>query len=64
MVEKIIQKSEFLQKNKTAFIVAKNKTVSNLSSTLVRELLKNNKSIRYLAPDEIISYIKEKKLYQ
>lgn len=63
-IEKIISQNEFLMKNKDAFIFANNKTISNLSSTFARECLKNNKSIRYLAPDEIIEYIKQNKLYE
>lgn len=63
-VEKIIQKSNFLKKNKTAFIKAKNNITSNLSSTFVREKLKEGKSIRYLTPDEVRSYIIKNNLYQ
>lgn len=63
-IEKIMQRSRFLMENKDAFIFANNKIVSNLSSTFARECLRNNKSIRYLAPDEIISYIKENRLYK
>lgn len=63
-IEKIISQSKFLTENRNAFIFANNKTISNLSSTFARECLKNNKSIRYLAPDEIIEYIKENKLYE
>lgn len=63
-IEKIISQSKFLTENRSAFIFANNKTISNLSSTFARECLKNNKSIRYLAPDEIISYIKENRLYE
>lgn len=63
-IEEIIQSNEFLNKNKQAFIKTKNNITSNLSSTFVREKLKNSKSIRYLAPDEVVSYILENKLYQ
>ncbi len=63
-VEKIIQESNFLKKNKTAFIKAKNNITSNLSSTFVREKLKEGKSIQYLTPEEVRSYIRENKLYQ
>jgi len=34
-----------------------------ISSTLVRERLKKQQSIRYLVPDDVIAYIKEKGLY-
>ncbi len=63
-VDKIIQSNEFLNKNKQAFIKAKNNITSNLSSSFVREKIKNGKSIRYLTPDEIVLYIAENNLYQ
>lgn len=63
-VEKIIQASKFLKENKTAFMKAKNNITSNLSSTFVREKLREGKSIRYLTPDEVISYIIKNNLYQ
>lgn len=62
--EKIIQSDEFLKKNKQSFIKAKNNITSNLSSTFVRKKIKEGKSIRYLAPDEVVSYILENRLYQ
>lgn len=63
-IEEIIKSNEFLNKNKQAFIKAKNNITSNLSSTYVRKRLKKGKSVRYLTPDEVIDYIKENKLYQ
>lgn len=63
-VEKIIQASKFLKENKTAFMKAKNNITSNLSSTFVREKLREGKSIRYLTPDEVMSYIIKNNLYQ
>lgn len=63
-VEKIIQTSKFLKENKTAFIKAKNNVTSNMSSTFVREKLRGGKSIRYLTPDEVRSYIIKNNLYQ
>lgn len=63
-VENIIQASKFLEENKTAFIKAKNNVTSNLSSTFVREKLREGKSIRYLTPDEVMSYIIKNNLYQ
>lgn len=63
-IEEIIQENPFLKKNKSSFVKAKNNIVSNLSSTYVREQIKKGKSIRYLAPEEVINYIMENKLYQ
>ena len=63
-IEDIIKNNDFLNKNKNAFIKAKNNITSNLSSTFVRNKIKNRKSIRYLTSDEIIQYIKENRLYQ
>ena len=63
-MEEIIQNNELLKKHKQAFIKAKDTIKSNLSSTFVREKIKNGKSIRYLTPDEVITYIKEHQLYQ
>ncbi len=63
-IEEIIKSNEFLNKNKQAFIKAKDNITSNLSSTFVRNKLKNGKSIKYLTPDEVVEYIEEKKLYQ
>ena len=62
-IEDIIKNNDFLNKNKNAFIKAKNNITSNLSSTFVRNKIKNRKSIRYLTSDEIIQYIKENRLY-
>ena len=38
--------------------------ISNISSTLVRSRIKNNKSIKYIVPDSIITFINENKLYK
>ena len=62
--EEIIQNNELLNKHRQAFIKAKDSIKSNLSSTFVREKIKNGKSIRYLTPNEVITYIKEHQLYQ
>lgn len=62
--EEIIETNKFLKENRQAFIKVKNIIKSGLSSTLVREKIKEGKSIRYLTPDEIVSYIKQNNLYQ
>ncbi len=63
-LEDIIQASQFLINNRQAFIKVKNHIRSNLSSTFARQNIRSGKSIKYLAPDEVISYIKQNKLYQ
>lgn len=63
-IEQIIETNKFLKENRQAFIKVKNIIKSDLSSTLVREKIKEGKSIRYLTSDEIVSYIKQNNLYQ
>ena len=63
-MEEIIENNELLKKHRQAFIKAKDTIKSNLSSTFVREKIKEGKSIRYLTPDEVITYIKKHQLYE
>lgn len=63
-IEEILKSNGFLNKNKQAFIKVKDNITSNLSSTFVRNKLKNGKSVRYLTTDEVVSYIEENKLYK
>ena len=63
-IEEILKSNGYLNKNKQAFIKAKDNITSNLSSTFVRNKLKNGKSVRYLTTDEVVSYIEENKLYK
>lgn len=44
-------------------IYAKNAIINNISSTFIRNEIKNNKSIKYYVSDKIIDLIKSKKLY-
>ena len=62
-MEEIIQNNTFLSNHRQSFIKAKDTIKSNLSSTFVREKIKNGKSIRYLTPDEVITYIEKHQLY-
>ncbi len=62
-MEQIIQQNEFLKQNNQNFIRTKNNITSNLSSTYVRNKIKEGKSVKYLTPDEVIEYIKENNLY-
>ncbi len=63
-MNEIIESNNFLNKNKSSFIKVKNNVRSNLSSTFVRKKLREGKSIRYLTPDEVISYLTENNLFK
>ena len=58
----IIEKDELLKKYKDSFINLNNKRIS-LSSTFVRNELKDNKDISKYVPKDIKKYIKENNLY-
>ena len=62
--DEIIESSEFLKRYKDSFIIPKNNIITNLSSTYIRERIKQGRSIKYLVPDEVISYIYENDLYK
>lgn len=63
-IKNIINSNDFLKNNSSTFIKAKNTIVSNLSSTFIRDKIRNGKSVRYLTPDEVISYINNNNLYK
>lgn len=62
-IENIIEENNFLKKHKCTFIKAENNINTNLSSTYIRKILKSNKSIRYLAPEQVVTYINKNRLY-
>ena len=62
-IEEIIKNDEFLKKHKESFLKVKENIRRNISSTFVREKIKNGKSIRYFTPDDVYFYIKEHNLY-
>lgn len=62
-MEEIIENSNFLKANINSFIKVEKAIKTNLSSTFVREKIKEGKSIRYLVPDEIYYYIKQNNLF-
>ena len=62
-IKNIIEKDKFLSKNKNSFVVVSNNILNNFSSTYARKIIKEDKSIRYLAPDEVVKYIEKHKLY-
>ncbi len=60
-VDEIIESSESLRNHRNRFIKAKENIISNISSTFVRKKLAENKSVRYLVPDEIYYYLENNK---
>ena len=58
LISKINQVRKY---NKNIYII--DNIALDISSTLIRNLVKENKSIRYLVNDEVINIIKEEKLY-
>lgn len=63
-MDEIIKSDEFLKSNINSFIKVKNNVRSNLSSTFVRNKIREGKSIRYLTPDEVVFYMEENKLFK
>ena len=62
-MQKIIDSDANLKEFENSFIGFNQQVVTNLSSTIVRECLKNNKKIDFLIPEEVLNYIKENNLY-
>ena len=62
-LEYIINSNKFLKKHEKSIVKLENIVKTNLSSTYVRNLIKNKKSIKYLTEEEIIDYIKRRNLY-
>ena len=56
-LEDIIKQDKFLSNNEKSFIKVKNSVKSSLSSSFVRNKIKEGKSIRYFTPDEVYEYI-------
>lgn len=63
-IKDIIQSNPILKAYSKAFYTLSKEVTSNLSSTYVREKIKEGKSIAYLMPEEVMTYILENKLYQ
>lgn len=63
-LEEIINNNKFLKENEKSFIKVKNNIRSSLSSSFVREKIREGKSIRYFTPDEVYSYIKTNNLFK
>ncbi|MEW9123386.1 MAG: nicotinate (nicotinamide) nucleotide adenylyltransferase [Thermotaleaceae bacterium] len=63
-IESIIEENLILKNYKSSFIKVTETIRNDNSSTIVRTLLEQNKSIRYLVPDEVFYYIKEHNLFK
>lgn len=63
-LENIIKENSFLNQYQPNVERINPEIKSNFSSTYVRNQIKNNKSVRYLMPDEVYEYIEEKQLYR
>ena len=63
-LEDIISNDSYLKSNEKSFIKLKNNIRSNISSSFVREKIKEGKSIRYFMPDEVYEYIKVNNLFK
>lgn len=63
-MEEIIEEDTFLKLHKEAFLKVSNGIRNYLSSTFVRQKIREGKSIRYLTPDEVCKYIEENKLFR
>lgn len=58
-----VMKDERLRKYEDSINLLENSLV-DISSTMIRELVKNNKSIKYLTLDKVIDYIYKNNLYR
>ena len=62
-MEEIIKQDPFLEQYKNSFTKVEQPIRLNLSSSLVRDLVRRGKSIKYLLPNEVEQYIRENKLF-
>lgn len=53
-----------LEKELYSKVIFEDSIIIDISSTMIRHRVKNNKSIRYIVPDEIINYIEKNSLYR
>ncbi|SEP88103.1 nicotinate-nucleotide adenylyltransferase [Lachnospiraceae bacterium RM5] len=64
MDKKLLEKKAFLEKEYNADIFFLTMPNIDISSTVIRDRIKSDKSINYLVPKEVLNYIKEKNLYK
>ena len=63
-LEKIIEEDELLKNNKEALIVSKKIKPIKLSSTIVREKIKNGEDVKEFFKKEVLEYIDKNGLYK
>ena len=62
-IEEIISGHALLSKYSSSFVKSNISIRTNLSSSFIRNEIKNNNNVRYLLPNEVIEYIKKNNLY-
>lgn len=60
----LLSEIDYLKKNYKAIIHVEDTPLIGISSTIIREHVKKNKSIKYLVPEKVELYIKENNLYK
>lgn len=63
-LEEIIENDELLKKNKTSIIIAKKIKPIKISSTMVREKIKNEEDVKDFFKEEVLEYIFKNGLYK
>jgi len=61
-LDEVIASDPLLARNKENIVVFNPTVQNNVSSTLVRQLLQQGKSLKYVVPDGVLSYIYENEL--
>lgn len=59
----VVKENKILHAHRENIHIAKDAVVNDTSSTSVRSLVRNKKSIKYLTPDHVIRYIMKNELY-
>ncbi len=63
-LEEIIENDELLKKNKTSIIIAKKIKPIKISSTMIREKIKNEEDVKDFFKEEVLEYIFKNGLYK
>lgn len=62
-LDKLLTETELFRRHRENIFVVAQPVYNNVSSTLVRDLVRKHQSIRYLVPGPVETYIREHKLY-